>query len=103
MIKKSWTPPGHLTTQEVQQQRSLLRFSSTLSLASKEEEDGCVPHDSPSGNVALCSSTGTGVVLELCWGSPATQPPPFLQVSWSCSLKSNAGGVRAQWGGFMVP
>lgn len=32
---------------------------------------------------ALRSSTGTGVVLEPCWGSPAAQPPPFLTVAIS--------------------
>lgn len=73
---------------------------STIWFGSKEEEGGFLPHNSPSGFVLQgamleeipgsvvqkglrCSSTGTGVVFEPSRGSLATQPPPFLTVSFS--------------------
>lgn len=98
MIKKGVAPSGHLTTQEVQQ-RSVCPFWSTLSFASKEE-DGWVPHDSPSGNVLQgtvleeipCSALlnghrgGAGALLGVTCRPASTLPHgSHFQVSWSCS------------------
>lgn len=52
------------------------------------------------GSRALCSSTGTGVLLEPWWAHlpPASTLPHggHFQVSWSCSWNSHAGRLRAQ-------